>query len=347
MDNESSLLAHLVGRFKTQQEDAATDALAFILNTSEACRGALRDLLSGDGFDLGVLSSFETQVTYEDGSRPDMAGYDRKGSVRLVVESKFWAALLQGQASGYVLQLEEGPGVLMFIAPGARIETLWGEIQRQMASGERPVRLEPVEIRDRMRRAPAGPDKQVMLVSWDLVLDHLAASVPSDAQTASDIRQLRGLVAKQDDDPFLPLQQAEFNPSLPRRIRWYNHLVDEAVEQRGVPEGWLCIKKLNRTPQRAGHGRYFRFVDEPSGASFFLCVEVDYWAECGDTPVWLWVQITDDRLHLESKLHDGNGWFRDGGYLYTPIRLKTGVEYHHVLDDVVDQLRRIAEIVVA
>ena len=186
-----------------------------------------------------------------------------------------------------------------------------------------------------------------MLVSWDLVLDHLAASVPSDAKTASDLRQLRGLVAKQDDDPFLPLQPAEFSPSLPRRIRWYNHLVDEAVEQRGVPEGWLCIEKLNRTPQRAGHGRYFRFVDEPSRASFFLCVEVDYWAECGDTPVWLWVQINDDRVHLESKLHDGNGWFRDGGYLYTPIRLKTGVEYHHVLDDVVDQLRRIAEIVVA
>ena len=41
MDNESSLLAYLVPRFTGRGEDTATDALAFILNKSEACRRAL------------------------------------------------------------------------------------------------------------------------------------------------------------------------------------------------------------------------------------------------------------------------------------------------------------------
>lgn len=345
MASESSLLAYLVPRLTIQQEDVATDALAFILNSSEACRVALRDLLSSDGFDLGVLSSLETQVTYEDGSRPDMVGYDSRGYGRLVVESKFWAALLEGQASGYFQQLEaQGPAVLLFIAPATRIETLWVEIQRQMETGEKPVRLELVETRERIRRASAGPDKQVVLVSWDLVLDHLAASVPSDSQTHSDLRQLRGFAQHQDLDAFQPIQREELSPSLPRRIRWYNFLIDEVVDTRGVQEAWMSVDRLRATPQRAGYGRYFRFVVDPSEASFFFCVQLDYWAERGDTPLWLWVT---SNTHLGQRLHDDNGWSCDDGYLYTPIHLKTGVESPAVLEDLVCQLRRIAEIVAA
>lgn len=343
MSDESTLLAYLVPRLTNQQEDVATDALAFILNSSEACRVALGNLLSGDGFDLGVLSRLETQVTYDDGSRPDMVGYDSRGCGRLVVESKFWAALLEGQASGYFRQLEAlGPAVLLFIAPATRIETLWVEIQRQMQTGEKPVQLELVETRERIRRASAGPGKQVMLVSWDLVLDHLAASVPSDSQTHTDLRQLRGFTQHQDLDAFQPIRREDLSPSLPRRIRWYNVLIDRVVDTRGVQEAWMSVDRLRATPQRAGYGRYFRFVVDPSEASFFLCVELDYWAEQGDTPMWLWVT---SNTYLEQKLHDGNGWSRDDGYLYTPIYLKIGAEYDDVLDDIVDQLRRIAEIV--
>ena len=348
MDKESSLLAYLVPRLTSRGEDTATDALAFILNKSEAYRRALESLLSDQDFVIGPLTRFQTQVTYEDGSRPDMVGYDREDTVRLVVESKFWAALLEGQASGYLRQLEEsGPGILLFIAPGTRIKTLWAEIMRQLEADPEPVCLESVEAGDRLRRAiVGGSEKRVSLVSWHLVLDRLAAAVPADSQVASDLGQLRGFVEEQDLDAFQPIQREELSPSLARRVRWINHLIDDVVAH-GVEKDWMSVKGLKATAQRGGYGRYLRFVDEPSKAAFFLCVELDYWAECGDTPVWLWVLITDDRVHLRSRLHDGNGWFRDGNYLYTPIRLKTGVEYHRVLDDVLDQLRRIAEIVVA
>ena len=92
----------------------------------------LDSLLRDGDFQVGPIKRVETQVTYEDGSCPDMVGYDRNGAKRLLVESKFWATLLRGQASGYFQLLnDEGPGVLLFIAPNIRIDTLWAEIRKQ------------------------------------------------------------------------------------------------------------------------------------------------------------------------------------------------------------------------
>ena len=45
MAEHATLLAHLVPKLTSRVEDAATDALAFILNSSAACRGALDRLL--------------------------------------------------------------------------------------------------------------------------------------------------------------------------------------------------------------------------------------------------------------------------------------------------------------
>ena len=101
MPQESTLLAYLVPRLTSRVEDTATDAMAFILNRSPTCRDALGLLLrEGEGsYHVNALTSFDTQVTYKDGSRPDMVGYDQEGGKRLLVESKFWATLLEGQAS--------------------------------------------------------------------------------------------------------------------------------------------------------------------------------------------------------------------------------------------------------
>ena len=112
MPQESTLLAYLVPRLTSRVEDTATDAIAFILNRSPTCRDALGLLLrEGEGsYHVNALTSFDTQVTYKDGSRPDMVGYDQGGGKRLLVESKFWATLLEGQASSYFDQLEDAEG---------------------------------------------------------------------------------------------------------------------------------------------------------------------------------------------------------------------------------------------
>ena len=223
MPQEFTLLAYLAPRLTSRVEDTATDALAFILNKSPACRNALGILLrEGEGsYHLVALASFDTQVTYKDGSRPDMVGYDQAGEKRLLVESKFWATLLEGQASSYFNQLEDaGPGVLLFIAPTTRLEILWGEITRQMESGPDGVNLEAVETSQQIHRArvtePAKQDKRLLLVSWPLLLDRLAAAVPPDSLVASDIRQLRGLAQQEDDEASNPSIQQNSAPQYPQ-----------------------------------------------------------------------------------------------------------------------------------
>ena len=359
MPQESTLLAYLVPRLTSSVEDTATDALAFILNKSPACRDALGLLLrEGEGsYHLDALNSFDTQVTYKDGSRPDMVGYDQMGRKRLLVESKFWATLLEGQASSYFDQLEDvGSGVLLFIAPTTRLEILWGEITRQMEGGPDGFKLEVVETSDQIHRARVmGPDKQdkrLLLVCWPLLLDRLAAAVPPDSLVASDIRQLRGLAQREDDEAFQPIDTAELSPSVPRRLQWLNRLIDDVVDSRGCPEGWMSVEGSRATGRRDGYGRYFRFMTdlrEMVPGWLFLCVNHSLWATSGDTPVWLRIysDVPISPVHLRSKVPSLVGDGESSGHYYVPIYLTPGVEYGHVLDDVVRQVKAIWEMAMA
>ena len=344
MAEDASLLSHLVPRLTTQVEDAATDALAFVLNKSPACRRALDSLLSDSN--LQPIAKVRTQVTYEDGSRPDMVGYDESGAKRLIVESKFWASLLDGQASGYFGQLEEkGPGVLLFIAPEIRLDTLWAGIKRQMESGEGRVQLDPAKTAVAIRRAKVvGSDKGLMLVSWTHLLNRMAAAVANDASVKSDIQQLLGLARREDEEAFRPVHPKELGLDLPRRIRGLNRLIDDAVDAHD----WMDTTKFRATPQREGYGRYFSF---PSVTGyFFLCVDYSLWAARAETPLWL--RISNDVPVSTEKIRDrlpsspdsgGQGYFA----FDVPIYLKTGVEYEDVLDDVVHQVKEIKDACIA
>ncbi len=219
MAEQDTLLAYLVPKLTNQVENAATDALAFILNNSAACRSVLNNVLRDSDFNPEPIVSVQTQVIYQDGSRPDMVGYDQRGVKRLLVEAKFWASLGQRQASGYFEQLEEArPGVLLFIAPDSRIETLWTEIRRQMENGEASVQMELMKTDGRTRKAKiVGSDKRLMLVSWDQLLGSMAVAAASDdRRLTSDIQQLSGLAKSQDEEAFHPMHPEELERALPR-----------------------------------------------------------------------------------------------------------------------------------
>ena len=341
MAEDNSLLAYLVPRITSRIEDIATDALAFILNKSENCREAFNSLLRDGGFDAELVTGFQTQVTYEDGSRPDMNGYDKTGAKRLLVESKFWATLLQGQASGYLDQLDgEGPGMLLFIAPESRLITLWPEIERQVRDAGKEI--EQIETQSNIRKARiADSDKGLMLVSWDQLLRRLSDAVGGDSQVASDIQQLGGLARLQDAEAFLPIHMEEFAPSLPRRVRQINRLVDDVIRQ-GSQEIKISTSGLGATPQREGYGRYFRFTDVPG--VLYLSVNYLLWSTEADTPLWLWINGDvpvdfDQLLDKYPSLAEYEGY----GYYDVPIRLKAGVEYQAVLNDVLRQIKEIKE----
>ena len=321
MSDDATLMAHLIPKITIHVENAATDALGYILNRSAESREALTDLLKEGGFPMPPIARVATQVAYEDGSRPDMAGYDESGVRRLTVESKFWASLLSGQASGYLRQTgEEGPTALLFIAPEVRLETLWAEIVRQIAdkSPDTTLRHENPASGWRSAMVDCVP-KRLALVSWDRLLRGMAERAGDDA-TIADIRQLRGLARRQDDEAFLPVRAEELSPDFARRAVGYAYLVDDVVDSRGIPEGWMSTRSLRATPQWYGYGRYFRFTE--TGDVFWFGINHVRWARRGDTPLWL------------------QRW-SDGAWS-PPIYLKVGVEYHELLDDVTSQVKEMA-----
>ena len=333
MPDNSTLLAHLVPKITGQVEDAATDALAYILNKSANCMGALNGLLREGGFGIEAIVRVDTQVTYEDGSRPDMTGYDARGVKRLLVESKFWAALLEGQASAYAEQFDHGgPAALLFIAPEVRLPTLWAEIRRQIGEWQE---LEPVESPTGVERAKVvGEELHVILVSWRGILERMDA-VAGDDDVKSDVRQLRALAQKQDSAAFLPIRSVELSPSIGRRLSWYAQLADDVVDARGIPEGWLNVRGLRATPRRYGYGRYFRF--EGVEADFWFGVHHARWADTADSPLWVGTNKRD-LVNMDDAGSELNRPVRDG---WLPIYPKLGVEYPEVLDDVVSQLKAV------
>ncbi len=341
MTDDATLMAYLVPRLTRQVENAATDALGYILNQSTGAMQALNDLFREGSFDIEPIAKVETQVTYEDGSRPDMAGYDKNNVKRLLIEAKFWAALREDQASGYARQFDRpGPAALLFISPELRMQTLWAEIERQMA---KESRLEPIDSAPGVRRARvtwtelSDTELRLMLVSWVRLLDRMEAMAGDDG-VKSDIRQLRGLAQVQDAQAFLPIHSEELSPTLGRRVVWYNQLVDDVVGVRGVRDGWMDTRGLQATSQRYGYGRYFRFFGMSESSWLWFGVNHELWAKKGDTPFWLRVsphiQISMDEIGKELNVQFQDRW--------VPIHLKAGVEYPEVLDDVVSQLRVIA-----
>ena len=177
---------------------------------------------------------------------------------------------------------------------GHIVEEASSRIDHHVAAGHHVIKLEAVETSDQMRRARVKGsdyrDKRRLLVSWPLLLDRLAAAVPPDSLVASDIRQIRGLAQREEDEAFQPIMTAELSLSVPRRLRWLHRLIDDVVDSRGCREGWMTVEGFRATPQQDGYGRNFGFttdLGEVIPGSLFLCVDFRLWASSGDTPLWL------------------------------------------------------------
>src|SRR5579859_5516231 len=131
----ASLFGHLAHRFSTHPENLATEALNYVLASSEPAARALLSLLAEIEPGLPLDLSFETQVVGEDDARPDLVGkHPELGSV-LILEAKFWAGLTAHQPVTYLTRLpRQHPAVLMVMAPGLRFQTLWTELADRCAA---------------------------------------------------------------------------------------------------------------------------------------------------------------------------------------------------------------------
>ena len=334
-----TLLAHLAWKLSSRHEDIAVEALGYILK-SESARRVASKMLELHGATVIPIVRFETQLSQEDRTRPDLVGLDGDNKPRVIIEAKFWAGLTENQPNAYLSRLPAN-GVLLFVSPAQRIESLWAELRKlanvtQSRPDGEEAEFKSVLVDDRW---------YLMLTSWRHLLDCLEAA--DDSHSKSGIQQLRGLVDRIDQDAFLPIRPVEFAPELPRRILNLITLVDDAVT-RGGDAGWISTSGLKATPLATGYGRYVRVA----GAGAWFGIDCERWAKAAhpDTPLWLRFQewsgtrpIAEIRHALDKMFqNDPLGYFDEGDNLCVPIMLPTAVERPTVLNTVVSFIERIA-----
>jgi hypothetical protein len=333
-----SVLSHLTLRFSTHPENLATEALAYILGQSPGSRAALcRFVEELSGCKLDLLR-FETQAINEDRSRPDLVGLSRGGERSLAIEVKFWAGLTAAQPTGYLSALPT-PGVLLFVAPAARLPTLWDELLRRVQSAGLPVAEQRVVESDGL--ACSIDDRVMAATSWRMLLGSLQneAEAAADAAVAADIRQLFTLCEHMDTDAFLQLTSEEMTSDLGRRVLQFCALVNDLTAQL-VQQGLADLTGLRATGGNGYFGRNLRL----RGHGAYLHFSAEKWMKWGVSPIWItisgpeWKPLASIPELLRSL---GYALHEDGG-CHLAIPLLIGVERDAVVDNAFDQLVKIA-----
>lgn len=286
-----TVFSHIIQkRFSQVNEDVATDALAYVLESSDAARRGMTKLLRGISPDLPPLR-FKTQQT-EGSIRPDMWGF-ADTEPRVFVENKFWAGLTDNQPISYLKQLAaySQPTVLLVVAPAAREQTLWRELSR---------RLLDAGISVSERSAAPGIDRSVAtqlkpilaLTSWTSVLSVLEHEAVDDPRARGDLVQLRALCDAADNDAFSPVSMAELSDQrTPAFMLQLSSIVQSAVDL-AVTRGALNITGTKPQASTERIGRYSYFGEEPQTGAW-LGIHFPLWKKHGTTPLWVVFADTD------------------------------------------------------
>ena len=291
------------------------------------------------GVEIGWVNTAKTEVIGDGGERPDLAYMDGNGTERVLIEVKFWAGLTTNQPVTYLDSLpEDRPSALLVVAHSIRLETLWPELNAR--AGEFPMSNEGSATEARW--VSAGDSRHLILISWTNLLSRMEGAA-NDEQTWSNIRQLQGLADQQDAEEFLPLRAEQLSPEIPRLILNLNRLVDD-VSSRIFATDWASRDRM----QKRWDEGLFQYMTV-SGLSVWIGVNYYFWRDYETTPLWIGFN-NSVREHEERILRNLKPirWKEPSQFIeddwIIPIRLKTGIDYEKVVDDVVGQLSYVAEL---
>ena len=340
MAEAQSLLSLIARGYAAGREDAATEALCFILSRSDSARDEFAKFVGGNGQPLPI-ARFSTQQLVN-GAFPDMACFDDDRNHVAFVESKFWASLTANQPVTYWKALpDDRSATLLFLAPASRIvgidkDSLWGELVERLHNAG--YALGPVNQGKGLTTAKSiDGNHRLLLATWEVLLNRLAqrAEKDGDRQACFELAELRGLAcdAIKDDAPVVDANLRK--------------LIAEAVKQ--VKEsGWANTDGLAVGGTVGEHYvRFFRLGGRITG------LRIDYRAvkQMGK-PLWLWFWDSPDRhssVDLE-EVRDKLGALAEPGLEWLPkdvcipIDLPAEAGRKATLDALVAELERIAKI---
>jgi hypothetical protein len=345
---KTSLFGHLAYNFVGQTENLATEALAYILNRSHTARDALYQLCKSTGAAIPTDLSFQTQVTDDDGAKPDLVGASLAEPQAVIIEAKFWAGLTDNQPVTY---LNRGPNLLLFVAPAKRLPTLWPELlSRSIEAGFSAMSSQ--QVLEEFCVVQLSEKLFMAATSWRRLLDSLVEALASsgDLEAVGDAHQLRGLCDQMDSHAFMPLRSEELSPSVAIRSLQLNEIIDDATEEL-VSLGKVSVTRLRATPRYEGYIRYMRMGD----FAWILQVNTVYWSTIRETPLWLsvkgipetgdWGYSSEAHRRLSKlELENPPRLIRRADDLLVPLRMPLGVEKSKVVRSIVGQLLRVEEL---
>lgn len=340
-----SLFGHLALKFGSQPENLATEALGYILSKSARARqGFLGSFREGVPDALSDVR-FNTQHSTEDQGRPDLAGVDDSGALRVLVEAKFWAGFTEHQPVHYLDQLPAG-GVLVVICPNARVGHVWRELLERITLAKREFQEEaaPGEV----GHVVVGGE-HLVLQSWRRAVNAIRLELSGEPDLLADVAQLDGLCARMDSEAFIPMTSEELTSKVYRRVREFGAIVDD-LAATAIAEGIMSKKGMRATAANGWYGRYGRL----RGAFVLLHASTNKWTLLGSSPLWLTVfgsNWTSDptparRLLTSYEAANPGSVHQDyKGYATVMLRVPVGAERIEVIASTLDQLRAIGEVV--
>jgi hypothetical protein len=353
-----SLISHLIVGHTPSAENAAVEAVGYVLRGSDVAAGAMARLLRSAERELPERLRFSTQASEENGGRPDLEGETEAGEKVALIEAKFWAGLTDQQPTFYLKRFKAGrPSVLAFLVPAKRFRMIWPEIQGRCKDAGMPCGP-TTQAADEFWHARLAGDNQgghhLAIMSWRLVIDVLAGALTQAGQmkNAADLDQIRDLCDQMDDEAFLPFTAEELSSHIvPRRQAQLFALAAE-LGSAAISEGIGGIKDRKggslQTPRSLGSvGRYMRLGGT---ADVSVGYENARWGKFGISPLWVRFPGFDKvgqalaRQRLSARRYDTPPrYFEVDGEPCIPLRLPAGREKSQILRAALNQLQEISD----
>jgi hypothetical protein len=352
--NQPGVLAYLSSQFARSEEDCATEALTFLLQGCPEVREALRNFVRRlFQVELSPHLNYRSQVTDMETGRPDVVGTDPTGADQLVIEAKFWAGLTEKQPGGYLKRLGVGkPGVVLAVAPAARLLTLWPELLANLAAyRDEPGLTADHEPGHYELLLPSG--HVLALRSWREMLGELDGCLRAAGLSdwLADLAQLRGLTERMDQPDFLPLRPQDLDMRTARQIRSLFPLVKRLAGEFGSSDPLVKAREKHSYDPRPYVGWWLK--SKACGIEIWIGLYFDAWATHGCSPLWAAVYAdahwTMQDLYMalgQLQLREGSGRWQDdidAAYI-VPLMLKRSAVEDDVVADLKAQLCAIAEI---
>ena len=350
-----TVLSHIVQkRLSHENVNVGTEALSFIVDSSDRARDGLMRLLRGISPDLPNLR-FSTQQQAEGTMQPDMWGLDGD-TPRAFIENKFLAGVTPNRPVKYLQTLARlnTPAVLLVVVPETRLEAVWRELMRQ---------LDDAKVVHSDRAQSGGVHRVVAIdfgstaltkprlgiASWGSVLSAIETALAEEPQRRNDLLQLRDLCDAADDEGAAPFASAELtNQRIPSFLLHLNSVVQRAVASAEA-KNIISIAGLNSSHLWDRHGRYISFPGG-QGVGAWFGTELRLWRGIGSTPLWLVFSPTvsgragDVRAILEPWAERKKiAWSMEQDNFSLGIDVPAGVERDFVVSSIVERLGNVSD----